>query len=114
MFWPAHPAAAADSSTRNPSGSEKIFLLPIEFDFDSGAANGNALIARFLPVNSLLVKDTWKLVNVALISLADAPGGVPGSPGNPEPIPGDKVFGLADFTDAIFYTPTRSKGLMWG
>ena len=112
LICPAH--LAADPSTEKPSEAAKVFLLPIEFDFDSGAANGNALIARFLPVNSLLVRDTWKLVNVALISLADAPGGIPGSPGNPEPIPGEQVFGLADFTDAIFYTPNRSKGLMWG
>jgi hypothetical protein len=112
LICPAHLAAAP--STEKPSEAAKVFLLPIEFDFDSGAANGNALIARFIPVNSFLVREGWKLVNVALVSLADAPGGIPGSPGNPEPIPGEQVFGLADFTDAIFYTPNRSKGLMWG
>ena len=111
---PGLAGAQTDGEPATESEAGKVFLVPIEFDFDSGAANGDAVIVRLLPVNSLLVKDTWRLVNVALITLADAPGGVPGFPGNPQPIPGEKVFGLADFTDAIFYTPTKSKGLMWG
>jgi hypothetical protein len=114
LVVPGLAGAQTDREPATESEAGKVFLLPIEFDFDSGAANGDAFIARLLPVNSLLVKDTWKLVNVALITLADAPGGVPGFPGNPDPVSGEKVFGLADFTDAILYTPTKSKGLMWG
>ena len=111
---PGLGGAQTDGEPATESEAGKVFLLPIEFDFDSGAANGDAIIVRLLPVNSLLVRDKWKLINVALISLADAPGGVPGFPGNPQPIPGEKVFGLTDFTDAVLYTPTKSKGLMWG
>ena len=41
---------------------------------------------------------------VALITIADAPGGVPGSPGNPEPVAGPSTFGLGDLTDALLFT----------
>ncbi|MGB6640409.1 MAG: hypothetical protein WBG67_06520, partial [Thermoanaerobaculia bacterium] len=94
--------------------AERVFLLPFEFDFDFGADNGDAIIGRVIPVNSIVVREDWKLVNVAMVTIADAPGGRPGVPGNPEPIPGPKVFGLGDLTDAVFYTRTTSEGLMWG
>ena len=92
----------------------RVWVLPFEVDFDSGAANGDAIIGRLIPVNSLIVREDWKLVNVAMVTIADAPGGRPGEPGNPEPVPGPNVFGLGDLTDAVFYTRTKSKGLMWG
>lgn len=92
----------------------RIWLLPFEVDFDSGAANGDAIIGRFMPVNSLVVREDWKLVNLAMLTLADAPGGRPGDPGNPEPLPGPNVFGLGDLTEAVFYTRSTAKGLMWG
>lgn len=90
------------------------FALPIELDFDSGAANGDAIISRLIPVNSFALNKDWRLVNVALAVIADAPGGVPGSPGNPEPIPGPNVFGLGDLTDAVLLSKTQSNGLSWG
>ncbi len=105
-MWAA-AAVAQDASGR-------IWLLPFEVDFDSGAANGDAIIGRFIPVNSLVVRENWKLVNVAMLTIVDAPGGRPGDPGNPEPLAGPKVFGLGDLTDAVLYTRTTSKGLMWG
>lgn len=92
----------------------RVFLLPFEIESDSGADNGDAIIGRVIPVNSIVVREDWKLVNVAMVTIADAPGGRPGVPGNPEPIPGPKVFGLGDLTDAVFYTRTTSEGLMWG
>jgi hypothetical protein len=90
------------------------FPLPIEFDFDSGAANGDAIISRLIPVNSFALNKDWWLVNVALAVIADAPGGTPGSPGNPESIPGPKVFGLGDLTDVVLLSPAQSNGFRWG
>ena len=93
---------------------ERVFLLPFEIESDFGADNGDAIIGRVIPVNSIVVREDWKLFNVAMVTIADAPGGRPGVPGNPEPIPGPKVFGLGDLTNAVFYTRTTSEGLMWG
>lgn len=103
----------AAASTAQEAAKD-VWLLPFEVDFDSGAANGDAIIGRFIPVNSLLVRDEWQLVNVALVTVADAPGGRPGQPGNPAPVAGPKVFGLGDLTDAVLYTRKTSGGLMWG
>lgn len=108
------PSVAAESPSEQQMDPGKVFVLPFEIDSDSGAPNGDAIISRLIPVNSLLVREKWKLVNVAMVVIADAPGGRPGSPGNPDPVASPKVFGLADLTDAVFYTRTNSKGLMWG
>ena len=91
------------------------FTFPIEIDFDRGAANGNATIMRLMPLASFPMGERWRIINLTLAIVADAPGGVPGRPGNPEPVPGPKVFGLGDLTDAVFFTPpTRSTKLVWG
>lgn len=91
---------AMTASAQEQAG--QVWLLPLESDFDFGADNGNAFITRVIPVNSL--------INLAMITIADSPGGIPGSPGNPDPIPGPKTFGLGDLDDAILYTrgPARS------
>jgi hypothetical protein len=99
-------AAAADSET--------IFGLPIEFDLDMGADNGSALIARFIPLHAIPLSRKWKLVNIGMAVVADAPGGVPGQPGNPEPVGDGRAFGLGDVTDAVLFGPNRSRGLIWG
>jgi hypothetical protein len=105
---------AAESSSEPATDSGKVFILPFEIDFDSGAPNGDAIISRFIPLNTILVREKWKLVNLAMIIIADAPGGRPGGPGNPAPVPGPNAFGLGDFTDGVFYTRQTAKGLMWG
>lgn len=105
-------AGAQDRDVKKQS--DEVWVLPLEADFDFGAENGNAIITRALPVNSLIIRKDWRLINLAIISIADAPGGRPGSPGNPEPVPGPKTFGLGDLTDALIYTRSTKGGLMWG
>ena len=104
--WISHAGAADDDP--------RIWVLPFEIDTDFGAANGDATLGRFLPVNTIVITDRWKLVNVALVTVADAPGGRPGEPGNPDPVPGPKVFGLADFTDALLIAPNNRNKFQWG
>ena len=106
-------AATVGAEDSQPPGRE--FTLPIEMDVDHGAANGDAVIFRLMPLASFPMGERWKLVNLTLAFVADAPGGVPGRPGNPEPVPGPNVFGLGDLTDAVFFTPpTRSTKFVWG
>ena len=112
VLWMATAIAQDQSGAQNQSG--RIWVLPLEFDYDFGAANGNAFITRAIPTNTLLIRDNWKLVNLAMITIADAPGGVPGSPGNPEPVPGPSTFGLGDLTDALFFTWSTKGKLMLG
>ncbi len=104
--------AAADSESN--AGSKKPFILPVEIDADSGAVNGDAVIGRFLPAFSVPLNDRWRLANVSIIILTDAPGRAPGTPGNPEPVPGPQVFGLGDLTNATFLTPNDLGKLKWG
>jgi hypothetical protein len=49
-----------------------------------------------------------------MIVIADTPGGVPGRPGNPDPVAGPNVFGFSDFTDAVLFSRTQPNGLVWG
>lgn len=106
------PAEAQEGELDPP---RKEFALPVEIDFDYGANNGAAIINRYSPLFSVPLGTTWRLINLSLVTVADAPGGVPGSPGNPEPVPGAPVFGLGDVTDAVFFTPpTHSEKFVWG
>jgi hypothetical protein len=114
IFLVAAVIGSCVSTAHSQDDAGRVWVLPFEVDFDSGAANGDAIIGRLIPVNSLIVREDWKLVNVAMVTIADAPGGRPGQPGNPEPVPGPNVFGLGDLTDAVLYTRTTPKGLMWG
>jgi hypothetical protein len=107
-------AAGCTTAAGAQTQKERVWVLPIEVDFDFGAPNGDAIINRFIPVYALIVRDEWKLINIALLSIADAPGGRPGAPGNPEPAPGPNVFGFGDITDGVVYTRTTKGGLMWG
>lgn len=96
-------------------GQRQEFALPIEFDFDYGADNGPAVISRIVPLFSFPLGERWRLINLTLAVVANAPGGVPGRPGNPDPAPAGTEFGLGDLTDAVFFTPpTRSDRLVWG
>ncbi len=101
------PAAGAKD------GEARLWVLPFEVDADSGAANGDAVIGRFLPLNTIYISEDWKLVNIAIVTVADAPGGRPGQPGNPDPVPGPKVFGLGDFTDAVLLSPNTTRKFQW-
>ncbi len=111
-----HSTAIMAQETADDSleGTGSFFALPIELDVDSGAANGDASILRIMPLYGFPAFKTWKLINVDLVTIADAPGGVPGLPGNPNPIPGDRVFGISDLLHASFYTPISKGNLIWG
>ena len=106
------PAAAGAQSGAPPN---RLFLVPdVEIDFDSGAANGNATIARLLSSFALPIHDRWELANVNIIPIAYAPGRAAGTPGNPEPTGGGEVFGLGDITTAGLLTPTLTGRIKWG
>lgn len=106
---------AATVGAEDHQPPRRDFTFPIEIDFDHGAANGNATIMRLMPLASFPMGERWRLINLTLAIVADAPGGVPGRPGNPEAVPGPKVFGLGDLTNAVFFTPpARGTKLVWG
>jgi hypothetical protein len=93
--------------------AQSHFALPFEFDGDYGAPNGNALLMRFMPLWRTPIKENWSLVHLDLITFADAPP-LPGSPINPEPVPGKKATGLSDFIHMTMYTPKPTGKLVWG
>jgi hypothetical protein len=100
-------ALAQDSEGDSPRIE---IAFPIEFDIDYGATNGYAVINRYLPLIAFPMGEKWKLINLTLATVADAPGGIPGFPGNPEPVSGGRVFGLGDLTDVVFFTPPAMLG----
>ena len=100
---------------RDREPRRREFALPIEVDVDYGAENGTAVISRLLPLVAVSLWERWRLINLTLAVVANAPGGVPGRPGNPEPVPSEPVFGLGDLTDAAFFTPPGgSDKFVWG
>ena len=93
---------------------ERYFVLPTEIETDRGAANGDATLLRLMPAYNWKINPDWQIVNLDLVLLADAPGGVPGWPGNPEPIPGDRTTGLSDWIHASFFNQLKEGGLVVG
>jgi hypothetical protein len=110
-FTQAQPSAAQASSAQRLGEARGFFALPVELDFDSGAANGDATILRMMPLYTFPVFDTWKLVNVTIFSMADAPGGIPEFPGDTS---SGHTAGISDLLHASFVTPNRSGDFIWG
>ena len=109
------PEISADElESDSKDDKNRFFALPMELDADYGAGNGDATILRIMPLYGRPSKDNWKIVHMNLLVLADAPGGVPGRPGNPNPLPGDKVFGISDLLHASFFTPPSAGNPIWG
>ena len=103
-------AAAQSDSVESLRKAPGFFALPLEFDQDYGAANGNALILRIMPLYSFPLSENWKLVNLSILTFADAPGTpvFPGEPGAP------KVTGVSDLLHASFFTPNNDSQVIWG
>ena len=111
LFTQVQTAAAQSGSAERLGEARGFFALPVELDLDRGAENGDASILRMMPLYTFPVFDTWKLVNLTIFSLADAPGGIP-------EFPGDTSFGqtagISDLLHASFFTPNLSGDFIWG
>ena len=103
------------AATQNPISS--MYSLPFKFTFDNGADNGDANFLNIQPVLPATVGG-WNLVSRFIVPLADAPGGIPGLPGNPgvgDPTKSDRTSGLGDINYSLFFNPLETKGkLIWG
>lgn len=99
------------AAMQNPIGA--IYSVPIEVNTDFGADNGDATFIQFQPVYPFSLGE-WNMVNRTIIPLIDAPGGRPGSPGNPSPEEGDRAFGLGDIMHTSFFSPAKAGKLIWG
>lgn len=114
VFLHVPETQAQESTATSQTGENRFFAIPVEIDADSGAANGDASILRIAPLYGLGSLSKLKFVHIDLITIADAPGGVPGRPGNPDPESGERVFGISDLVHASFFTPKKSQSNSWG
>ena len=108
---PAAPKQDLGSAMQNPIGA--IYSLPLEITTDFGAENGDATFIQFQPVYPVSLGD-WNIVNRTIIPFIDAPGGRPGSPGNPSPEEGERAFGLGDIMHTSFFSPAKAGKVIWG
>ena len=99
------------SAVQNPISS--LISLPFKFTFDDGAPNGDADFLNINPVVPVTVGE-WNLVNRALIPLIDLEGTVSGTPGIPNPTPGDGASGLGDINYSIYFSPVKTGKVIWG
>jgi hypothetical protein len=107
----AAPKQDLGSAMQNPIGA--IYSVPIEVNTDFGAENGDATFIQFQPVYPFSLGE-WNMVNRTIIPFIDAPGGRPGSPGNPSPEEGERTFGLGDIMHTSFFSPAKAGKLIWG
>lgn len=107
------PAASGDlrSKVQNPVGD--LISIPMEVTFDFGAENGGATIINFQPVVPINL-GAVNIVTRTIIPIADAPGAISGQPGNPDPVPGARAFGLGDISLSLFVSPAKAGKVIWG
>ena len=110
----ATPTLAQEQPSEGLRAPPRSFALPMEVEHDFGADNGEATIIRFLPLWSVPLSEAWRLVNLDLVVLGEAPGGVPGGSVNPNPTPGERAFGLSDLVHASLLTPEDQGKFIWG
>ena len=91
------------SAVQNPISS--MISAPLRLTYDTGAANGDAIIFNFNPVVPVTVGN-WNLVNRALIPAADVDGAITG-PNNPSPEPGTGASGLGDINYSLYFSPVE-------
>jgi hypothetical protein len=103
------------AAVQNPISS--LVSLPFKFTFDNGAPNGKANTLSINPVYPITVGE-WNLVSRFIIPIYDAPGGVPGLPGNPGVGDGSisgRATGLGDINYTLFFSPAKAaNGVTWG
>ena len=111
----AMPFAHAESDTAAAGQIARgFFALPVEIDFDSGAANGDATIMRIQPLYTFPVFDKWRLIHLDVITVADAPSGLPEFPGAPPGSSGARDFGISDLLHTTLFTPKSNGNTIWG
>ncbi|MGB5617497.1 MAG: hypothetical protein WBM78_11700 [Desulfobacterales bacterium] len=99
------------AAVQNPVGA--MYSLPLKFNFDYGAPNGEASFLNIQPVIPITVGD-WNYINRIIAPLIDTPGQVTGTPEIPNPPPGDGATGLGDINYSLFVSPAKPKGFIWG
>ena len=110
LFAQTQPVVAEEGPVEELRDAPGFFALPAELDFDNGAANGDATILRMMPLYTFPVFDTWKLVNVTIFSMADAPG-LPEFPGGSST---GNATGISDLIHTSFFTPNSTGDFIWG
>lgn len=99
------------SAVQNPISS--LISLPFKFTFDNGADNGDANFLNIQPVYPVTHGD-WNYVSRLIAPLVDAPGGISGLPGIPNPVPGKRETGLGDLNYSLFLSPVKYGKVIWG
>jgi hypothetical protein len=99
------------AAVQNPVGA--MYSIPLKFNFDFGAPNGEASFLNIQPVIPITVGD-WNFINRIIAPLIDTPGQITGTPEIPNPPAGDGATGLGDINYSLFVSPAKPKGFIWG
>jgi hypothetical protein len=104
LFGICAVAGAEEKSAETFRDLPAFFALPVELDFDRGAANGNAAIMRIMPLYKFPLGKNMELANLTILTLADAPG-TPVFPGEPG---AGKTAGVSDLLHASPHSAARN------
>ena len=100
------------AAAQNPVGA--MISVPLKFNLDFGADNGEVLVVNLQPVYPVRIGD-WNLINRAILPFIDIPSGLTtGIPEIPGATAGDGATGLGDLNYTPFLSPAVPKGFIWG
>jgi hypothetical protein len=113
VYLSSLPVIANDLARAAQNPISSLISLPMQFNFDNGADNGDANILNVQPVYPITSGD-WNYVNRLIVPLVDAPGNVAGLPGIPSSEPGPRKKGLGDINYSLFLSPVKTESFIWG
>lgn len=96
-------AEALAKAAQNPVAN--MNSIPVQFNWSTGGGLGDETqsVINVQPVLPLPIDDDWLLISRTVVPFVSVPaGGI------------DRVTGIADIQEQLYFTPTKSKGVTWG
>ncbi len=103
------PAKAEPNATELANAAQNpvadMNSIPVQFNFTSGGDLGDETqsIINVQPVLPLPINAKWNLISRTIVPIANLPG--PGA---------ERLTGIADIQEQIFFTPAKAGKLIWG
>jgi len=96
-------AEALAKASQNPVAN--MNSIPVQFNWSTGGGLGDETqsVINVQPVLPLPIDDDWLLISRTVVPFVSLPaGGI------------DRVTGIADIQEQLYFTPAKPKGVIWG
>jgi len=99
---PQEQMMALAKASQNPVAD--MNTIPFQFNWFSGGGLGNETLSQTLiqPVLPLPISENWNIVSRTIVPVMNIPAG-----------DGERLKGIGDIQEQIYFSPSKPKGLIW-